>query len=320
MPNDALNFDVPCAGCRYNLRGLSVSGQCPECGKPVMETLRAHVEHSDLDRAIAASLSQRSVAFLRTAKFASTCALIAHVAGWSCVVAVNLIGMDAMDSWAGVWVVMLLVSVYSGAAALIFAGFAKRTEAATSGRWSGRFVLLLWVSAGCSVALPFAHLAWMMSSGGRWLGEGSELLWWGPLVAVMGGGVILRWLEMQWWLRAWGWRRLGWSLVTLSVLGGFFMVVTTVTPRSLRLGELTDSTSAMVRAMSIPAGSGGWPSLTGEAVKSLIRFRGNLWRLDEFLVMSIALGLSVALVAADVVVFCLARGELRRRSRHGVKP
>ena len=34
-----LKGNVPCARCRYNLRGLSVRGVCPECGTPVRGTL-----------------------------------------------------------------------------------------------------------------------------------------------------------------------------------------------------------------------------------------------------------------------------------------
>lgn len=30
-----------CRKCRFNLTGLTIGGQCPECGTPVVETLRA---------------------------------------------------------------------------------------------------------------------------------------------------------------------------------------------------------------------------------------------------------------------------------------
>jgi hypothetical protein len=36
--------DVPCFRCGYNVRGLAVDGQCPECAAPVDETLRRHAE------------------------------------------------------------------------------------------------------------------------------------------------------------------------------------------------------------------------------------------------------------------------------------
>lgn len=39
-----LKGDVRCARCRYNLRGLSVRGVCPECGTPVRGTLLAIID------------------------------------------------------------------------------------------------------------------------------------------------------------------------------------------------------------------------------------------------------------------------------------
>lgn len=39
-----LTGDLPCARCRYNLRGLSILGVCPECGTPVRGTILATVD------------------------------------------------------------------------------------------------------------------------------------------------------------------------------------------------------------------------------------------------------------------------------------
>lgn len=41
--NEGVNFDRPCVGCGYNLRGLRMDGACPECGKPVADSLRGHL-------------------------------------------------------------------------------------------------------------------------------------------------------------------------------------------------------------------------------------------------------------------------------------
>lgn len=38
-----LTIDVPCAGCRYDLRGLSAQGRCPECGGSIADSLAAAV-------------------------------------------------------------------------------------------------------------------------------------------------------------------------------------------------------------------------------------------------------------------------------------
>lgn len=39
-----LGGDLPCARCKYNLRGLSIRAVCPECGTPVGATLLAMVD------------------------------------------------------------------------------------------------------------------------------------------------------------------------------------------------------------------------------------------------------------------------------------
>ncbi len=39
-----LRGDLRCARCRYNLRGLSVTGPCPECGTPIRATLLMTVD------------------------------------------------------------------------------------------------------------------------------------------------------------------------------------------------------------------------------------------------------------------------------------
>lgn len=39
-----LTGDLPCVRCRYNLRGLSVLGDCPECATPISTTVLARVD------------------------------------------------------------------------------------------------------------------------------------------------------------------------------------------------------------------------------------------------------------------------------------
>jgi hypothetical protein len=35
----SISFDLPCLGCRYNLRTLTAAAVCPECGLPIVRTL-----------------------------------------------------------------------------------------------------------------------------------------------------------------------------------------------------------------------------------------------------------------------------------------
>lgn len=39
-----LRGDLPCVKCRYNLKGVTVRGNCPECGTPVRVTILARVD------------------------------------------------------------------------------------------------------------------------------------------------------------------------------------------------------------------------------------------------------------------------------------
>jgi len=41
-----ISADIPCVECEYNLRTLSTSSRCPECGRPVDESLRFYRENS----------------------------------------------------------------------------------------------------------------------------------------------------------------------------------------------------------------------------------------------------------------------------------
>src|SRR5436190_11050691 len=34
-----ITLDVPCVGCRYDLRGLRADGRCPECGMEIAQSL-----------------------------------------------------------------------------------------------------------------------------------------------------------------------------------------------------------------------------------------------------------------------------------------
>lgn len=42
-PEDSMiDGDIECDGCRYNLRGLSKLGNCPECGSPLAQSIAVH--------------------------------------------------------------------------------------------------------------------------------------------------------------------------------------------------------------------------------------------------------------------------------------
>lgn len=43
-PAPDLGGDLPCARCRYNLRGLSIRAVCPECGTPIKATILTRID------------------------------------------------------------------------------------------------------------------------------------------------------------------------------------------------------------------------------------------------------------------------------------
>ncbi len=47
MAGGPISIDTPCQSCGYNLRGLSPSGACPECGVPVHKTTDALLQFRD---------------------------------------------------------------------------------------------------------------------------------------------------------------------------------------------------------------------------------------------------------------------------------
>jgi hypothetical protein len=46
MPNAANEIAFPCRRCRYEIRGISLDGRCPECGEPIWRTLAERVDLS----------------------------------------------------------------------------------------------------------------------------------------------------------------------------------------------------------------------------------------------------------------------------------
>lgn len=61
------NCDIPCLGCGYNLRGLSIGHGCPECGLkvtsksfPIAEKAGLHQIEDEIERNLAAREDRES--------------------------------------------------------------------------------------------------------------------------------------------------------------------------------------------------------------------------------------------------------------------
>ncbi|GAB4515975.1 MAG: hypothetical protein Tsb0013_20570 [Phycisphaerales bacterium] len=80
---------TPCEGCGYDLRGLPTDGYCPECGRPVADTLR-HAPHPDFVRTV-----QRGLRFVFWAM------IVQYAGGFAFGIAIAVIGFVAAMQSAG---------------------------------------------------------------------------------------------------------------------------------------------------------------------------------------------------------------------------
>lgn len=44
MPKPTVRRPLPCAKCGYDIEGLSIPGQCPECGHPILDSIEAAID------------------------------------------------------------------------------------------------------------------------------------------------------------------------------------------------------------------------------------------------------------------------------------
>jgi len=147
-----LTGDLPCVRCRYNLRGLSIRGRCPECGTPVRVTLLAVVDPlaSELRPILRPRLTSWGLLTWSLSGLAAACI----IAVWR-VVDVLLAGSiaPARERLLGVVIAGLVLLSGVGAVALVrpHAGLSAGAE-----RWARLGValylpfaaVLLWIHAG----------------------------------------------------------------------------------------------------------------------------------------------------------------------------
>ena len=70
MAERSISFDRKCTGCGYNLRGLPGTGACPECGRPVLDSLDQTIKRIE-----------ESLRGPRLGAFDKFCAVLAAVLG-----------------------------------------------------------------------------------------------------------------------------------------------------------------------------------------------------------------------------------------------
>lgn len=145
----ALSGQLPCLRCKYNLRGLSVLGVCPECGTPVRATLLSVVD--PLARELRPIRRRRIVAWglvlwIAAAIAAAACVWFARGAD-----AVEvLINRPLRVEWAGRAASVLILLSGLGAGVLI------RPHRGIPWRQS------FWAGVGVVHYLPLSYTAWKL--------------------------------------------------------------------------------------------------------------------------------------------------------------
>lgn len=141
-----LGGDLPCARCRYNLRGLSIRGVCPECALPVRATVLAVVDPRANElrplrhpRLVAAGLLVWSLA-----------AAGAMIWAWSLVI-IELTGRARPDGWLALGPAWLSLCSGVGAMTLI------RPHATSDGGRGARAAL-----AGVAAYVPLCVLLYLL--------------------------------------------------------------------------------------------------------------------------------------------------------------
>lgn len=208
-----LTGDLRCARCAYNLRGLSVRGNCPECGTPIAATLLVVIDPQ-------AAEVQR-IAFPRvTASGLAAWAwggLGAAVVVWMARLGEAFPGVHAYTWHPGMAAILLAVSAAGGLALVRPHGGVPRTHSAMS-------------LAGVAASLAVAWITW-------------------HLLAVVDGPHARPFLSGTEWSDRWAWSMGSTILVGIAALG-YHPMFTALQARShlLRSGHVERQTMRAVIA------------------------------------------------------------------------
>jgi hypothetical protein len=199
MIERSLSGALPCGRCKYDLRGLSITAACPECGAPVRATLVQVIDPSASEVVALRNPKIASWSVLLWALFAATatlCVMIAHVLAWVGVGSGTFV--LRMQSWAG-WV-GVVSAVLSGIASI---GMWKPL---TTDRWSLRTLLPVLGTAAYVPVVGLVYLLLVQKSGWAFLRnewfEHRALLAIGVVVVLLCVRPVVRLLAARSWMLA----------------------------------------------------------------------------------------------------------------------
>lgn len=307
MPSaDTIDFDLACARCDYNVRGMPAGGACPECGQRILDSVAEQLRRRTPLRVEHARLAERAPAALRSIRAAGAYAVVAN-------------GLATLWLFVQPWMVkryapgryVLLVLLCVSIACATMSIWKLAVPPHRPSRWgtAGRWLL----RAGGAASLVFVvHTTFAEDfetfGGYRGLWPGwtdrhvSIALAWATAL-----GITLRLGYAQWWLRLERQSLLAWPLMvcTLPLIGWYTLIApfdVWYRGNFISLEYFTES----------PLVSNAWPLLYTEGRRELLRDGAWSFLLFAFLLLGHAV-----VIVADATLARLAARALRQRAAGG---
>lgn len=167
----ALSGSLPCIQCRYDLRGVSIRGVCPECGTAVRASILARVDPS------AAALQPIERSWLVAA------GLVVWVASMLAAVLVNW--LSVLHQLVTNWTIPGGQSVVQGRAGVVAAGLIALAGLAVIAICRPHRAVPVWMTVcalvGAALHAPLAYVAMMLGeTSGKAIGGLQVLTFWEP--------------------------------------------------------------------------------------------------------------------------------------------
>lgn len=309
LPDDTMDFDMPCTACGYNLRWARAGGQCPECGQRNMVTLETYVRRSSFRKVDLRDFSRVPTTMLRHVRVGAAYALVANL--------LVVAGALAPESWHARYTPTRAAILYAlcgaigfGALAVYRHGRAARPAWLRIAMYLGAFsavgfIAMVGISADARGADSFA--ARWLGGRGKSLSEFAQFL--GPPVAV---GMACRVGLQQWWLRLEGRSWLAWPLLFCAVPAVVFWAATPAFARDFAAVSDWRIFNSLDSLAYFPTASNGWMGEVSTVIHE-VALRGA-WQFWPFVLFCLFLAAQAWVILGDAALWWLATAALRRQT------